>query len=63
MSDDDEFKRDVRYFYQEKGDPTRFSGWDAARCQRLLPAFYEAWSKEVIYGQLAMLAIKEIERD
>lgn len=56
---DVDFKRMVRYFYEEKGDPTRYIAWDAERCKRLMPAFFEAWRQSCIYTNLAALAIKQ----
>jgi hypothetical protein len=55
--DDATFRRMVRYFYLEKGDPTRYVFWEAERCKRLMPAFYEAWEKSKIYERLAKAAI------
>ncbi len=43
--DDAEFLRMVRYFYETKGDPTRFVDWDEDRLEELRPAVYEAWRK------------------
>jgi hypothetical protein len=43
--DDAEFLRMVRYFYEEKGDPTRYVDWDEDRLEELRPAVYEAWHK------------------
>jgi len=40
---DDDFKEMVAYFWREKEDPTRLSGWDEGRCRALMPAFYRAW--------------------
>lgn len=57
-NDDAEFRRMVRYFYDEKGDPTRYVLWDRSRCERLMPAFFEAWSKRVIYEKLATAALE-----
>jgi hypothetical protein len=56
---DDEFRRMVAYNWLEEDDPTRFVGWDAERCKRLMPAFYEAWEKVGIYIELASLAAKD----
>lgn len=41
---DDEFISSVLYFHQYKDDVTRLSGWDEARCARLMPAFHKAWT-------------------
>ncbi len=43
--DDAEFLRMVRYFYETKGDPTRFVDWDEDRLEDLRPAVYEAWHR------------------
>lgn len=44
LSDDDlDFVRMVVYFTEDKGDPTRFTGWDEERCKRLMPLFHDAW--------------------
>lgn len=44
MADDDAtFRRMVAYFWYEKEDPTRYAGWDEARCQRLMPYFHAQW--------------------
>lgn len=60
MSDDDyEFMGMVAYFYEEKGDPTRFTRWDAERCARLMPDFFFAWSMAKKFRRLADIAIKE----
>lgn len=40
---DDEFLRMVHYFYDTKGDPTRYSSWDEDRFARLRPAAHHAW--------------------
>jgi hypothetical protein len=59
MSDEDaEFRRCVLYFWQEKRDPTRYGKWDAYRCAKLMPAFYEAWAKMGIYRELADAAME-----
>lgn len=55
MSDAD-FKEMVAYFWKEKGDPTRLSGWDEERCRQLMPSFYEAWRQCEAYRTLADLA-------
>jgi hypothetical protein len=56
---DADFKRMVRYFYEEKGDPTSYVGWDAERCKRLMPSFFEAWQQSRVYTNLSSLAIKQ----
>jgi hypothetical protein len=59
MTDSDqEFIRDVCYFWREKGDPTRLTNWDEKRCQQLMPAFFEAWSKAKAYEELTNLAAR-----
>jgi hypothetical protein len=46
MTEEDKvFIRDVAYFWEDKGDPTRFSGWDEARAERLMPAFVLVWKQ------------------
>lgn len=50
---DQEFCRTVGYFWTEKGDPTRMSAWDAERCKRLMPQFFEAWSMCELYRAIA----------
>lgn len=59
QEDDESFISSVCHFWTEKGDPERYSGWDAERCKRLLPAFYEAWSKAKVYEELTDLAAKD----
>jgi hypothetical protein len=54
---DEQFKNMVRYFYEEKGNPERYSGWDEERCKRLMPMFHEAWSKSNLYAGMALLAL------
>jgi hypothetical protein len=39
MDDDAEFRRNVAYFWLEKGDPTRYVGWDEDRCSKVWPSF------------------------
>lgn len=56
MTTDAEFTRSVRYFWEEKGSPERYCDWDVDRCRRLMPAFYEAWSKIQVYTKLASMA-------
>ena len=58
---DREFKNLVCYFWTEKNDPTRCVDWDAARCAALMPEFYEAWSKYVIYEKLTTFAAMAAE--
>ena len=54
MTEEDEsFCRTVAYFWTEKGDPTRMSDWDPERCKRLMPQFFEAWSKCELYRGIA----------
>lgn len=60
---DDEFKQMVAYFWTEKSDPTRLSGWDADRCRRLMPDFFHAWTMSLIYTRLANDAIERESRD
>lgn len=50
---DESFRDMIAFFWKEKGDPTRYSGWDADRCQRLMPQFFEAWSKCELYRGIA----------
>lgn len=42
---DDEFLRMVKYFYETKGDPTRYVDWNEDRFEELRPAAYEAWHR------------------
>lgn len=60
---DAEFIRNVVYFWQTKGDPSRYAFWDALRCERLMPAFYEAWRKQETYKLLADMAARRAETD
>ncbi len=39
---DDEFLRMVQYFYEEKGDPERYSSWDKRRFAALCPEAFRA---------------------
>jgi hypothetical protein len=55
---DENFKSMVRYFWTEKGDPTRYTSWDAERCARLLPDFFYAWTMAERYNRMALDAIK-----
>jgi hypothetical protein len=55
---DDQFKQMVCYFFEEKGNPTRYTSWDADRCKRLMPAFFEAWTQSCTYDKLARLAVR-----
>jgi hypothetical protein len=43
MDDDKTFCGMVAYFWKEKGDPTRYTGWDEVRCAELMNTFYSAW--------------------
>jgi hypothetical protein len=43
--DDSSFIRMVVYFWADKGDPTRYTDWDEARCKQLMPEFHRAWKK------------------
>lgn len=52
MESDADFTGMVAYFWREKGDPTRYTGWDARRCAALMPDFYEAWSRYCTYERL-----------
>lgn len=54
-ADDETFKRMVACFWEEKGDPTRYVGWDPKRCEQLMPMFFEAWSKQKMYAAMANL--------
>lgn len=58
MSDpnDDDFCEMVRYFWQERRDPACFSGWDEERCRKLMPVFYDAWSRYQLAEKTATLA-------
>jgi hypothetical protein len=56
--DDAEFRRCVRYFWEEKRNPRRYGKWDAGRCAELMPAFYEAWFKMEVYRHLADAAME-----
>jgi hypothetical protein len=38
-----DFKMMVGYFWMEKGDPERFTGWDEDYCARVWPEFLQAW--------------------
>jgi hypothetical protein len=58
---DAEFKRMIAYFWLERGDPTRYTRWDAERCRKLLPDFYLAWTNAESFRRLATLAIKGAE--
>lgn len=58
MEDDAQFKDAILYFWTERGDPTRYSYWDAERCAKLLPDFFYAWTLAVRYERLATDAIK-----
>lgn len=40
---DDEFLRMVQYFYETKGTPERFVGWDERRFRALRPEAHAAW--------------------
>lgn len=37
----DEAVEMLRYFWEEKGDPTRWTGWDAAKAE--FPLIAKAW--------------------
>jgi len=58
-ADDEGFVRMVIYFFEEKGTPTRYAGWEAERCQKLMPLFYEAWCKAELYEKFAKLAARD----
>ncbi len=57
MADDETFKKMIAYFWEEKGDPTRYVDWDAMRCSALLPEFYEMWTKYKVYRELADVSL------
>lgn len=42
---DRDFIKMVAYFWQEKGDPTRYCDWDEERCKQLMPEFHHTWKK------------------
>lgn len=33
----------LRYFWEEHGDPTRWTGWDESRVELEYRAFFKAW--------------------
>lgn len=48
MSEEDkEWCRGILFMFKDKGDPTRSTGWDRAKCGRLMPAFLVAWDAYV----------------
>lgn len=49
---DDEFVRMIVYFWKEKADPTRFTGFDQERMERLMPTFAHAWKRYQFYEAL-----------
>ncbi len=49
----------VLHFYEEKGDPTRWTCWDEVRCSRLMPEFYFTWKTMEDYRKLVKLACEK----
>ncbi len=39
----DDYANMLQYFWQEKGDPERFTGWDEALVEKEFPAVAAAW--------------------
>lgn len=54
-----DFKRMVAYFWLEKGDPTRFTGWSEATCARVWPEFLLLWRQH----QAFELALNTLARE
>lgn len=61
MKTDDDFKMMVAYFWNEKGDPTRFVDWDEARCERVWPEFLSAYRQYKTARSIMVLVANSIE--
>lgn len=60
---DNEFLRMVWYFFDEKGDPSRYCFWDEERFERLRPVEHHAWRQLVLAKATCyrlMLDLKDI---
>lgn len=44
MISDESFIENVKYYWREYNDPTRYMGWEINRCMELMPIFYTAYA-------------------
>lgn len=58
--DDQEFLHMVRYFYDAKGDPTRYTEWDEARFRRLAPVAWHLWLEYRMTKRMLNTAMSEL---
>lgn len=57
---DNEFLRMVYYFYETKGDPTRYSSWDEDRFEALRPVEHGAWRRYVLENETCRRLMTEM---
>lgn len=55
---DEEFKRNVRYFWEKNGNPS-FVGYDKERCKKLMPQFYLAYTNYVMWKMVIDTLLKD----
>lgn len=55
----EDFIRDVCYFWDQKGDLERFSGWSEEKAQKYCPHILKAWKEYKQAEDLLNILIKD----
>lgn len=61
--EDQDFCYMVAYFWLEKGDPTRYSSWNTARCKELMPEFAEMYSQYLAHKNMCSMIARQVIND